>query len=251
MVRPSSHRAVPIALLLALLAAPASANPLPFAPGESLRYRVSLAGFTGRGEGMLRVLLDDAGGDALVLAFDINVVLIRQHLELHSRSWLSPTQPHQLASTRYRSWERSPFHNRDVDLVLDSGAGQWSGRGGQGRLASSQPLDELSFIYFLRTLPLEQGQQQLDRHFDPARNPVSVRVSAPERVSINDREVTAIPVEMTVRDPDRFGGKATLRFHFSADAQRLPLRIELPSPGPAPLVLELISHTQFPPEVTP
>lgn len=249
MVGPSAPRLTRFPLLLALLCAPAAwANQLPFAAGESLRYRVSLAGFTGRGEGLLRVLRDDAGTDALMLAFDINVVLIRQHVELHSRSWLSPNQ---LFSTRYRSWERSPFHNRDVDLVLDTHAGQWSGRGGQGQLASAQPLDELSFIYFLRTLPLEAGQHRVDRHFDPARNPVTIRVSAPERITVDDREVTAIPVEMTVRDPDRFGGKATLRFHFSADAQRLPLRIELPSPGPAPLVLELVSHTWFPPEVTP
>ena len=46
----------------------------------------------------------------------------------------------------------------------------------------TQPLDDGSFLYFMRTIPLEVGQTyDFDRYFRPDRNPVQIRVLRKEK----------------------------------------------------------------------
>lgn len=220
----------------------------PFAVGEQLHYRVSLAGVKARGQGVLQVLPQQLleGAPAVVLAFDIDVVLGFQRLQLHSRSWLSTER---FAALRYESREKNPFFSSETRVRLDPASRRWTSLTASGLSTTAEPLDELSFIFLIRTLPFTEGTVRIDRHYDAAKNPVTVRLVGRERVRFEGREIPAVRLEMSVHDPKRFGGPAVLRFLISDDARRLPLRIELPAPVPAPLVLEL--EPAGPPEVTP
>src|SRR5690606_11555826 len=103
------------------------------------------------------------------------------------------------------------------------------------------PLDELSFIYFLRSLPLEEGESHaLARHFDPERNPVVVRVLRRERVSVPAGDFATVVVEMRVKDQRTFAGNGALRLYLTDDARRIPVRIESSAPvvGAMTLLLE-------------
>src|SRR3954465_14122471 len=83
---------------------------------------------------------------------------------------------------------------------------------------SSEPLDELSFMYFVRTLPMVPGATyRFDRHFDAARNPITVNVIRREVIPTPVGEVHVFSLEMRVRDPRHYEGEGVIRIHLSDD----------------------------------
>jgi hypothetical protein len=212
----------------------------PFARGEELRYRVSIRPL-GRGSGSLRVdRAEPIRGEPveqLEFAFHAKVGLFSvRHL---SRSWLSSGR---WAALRYEIHERSPLGKVEEEVELFPSEQRWKGLRAAGESATTRPLDELSYLYLLRTLPLSPGESyQLDRHYDPRRNPAVVRVLAREAITVPAGTFETIAVEFEVRDPSRCKGRAVLRLHLSDDARRLPVRIA--SSCPAEMVLELQSLT--------
>jgi hypothetical protein len=232
-------------VLLALLGpAPAaraqdSQGERPFAAGEVLAYQVSLGQHGRSGTGWLRVeptppLREES---VLLLRFDFETTVGPFHVQHHSRSWLSTRR---MAALRYEVDEHLPFNTvrQRVDIFPD--ARRWERRKTQGRSTTAEPLDELSFLYALRTLTLTPGLVHwMDRHFDARRNPVTVRVLRREVLSVPAGEFSTVVVEMEVRDPERFDGRGVLRLHLTDDARRLPVRIESQVPVAGRLVLEL------------
>jgi hypothetical protein len=217
------------AAALASSAARAEADGVrPFGPGETLEYSVAFGPFRAQGAGLLRVEGPSCRADepSVLLRFDIEAVIAGQRVSHHARSWLSTGR---FASLAYEMNEESP---------LGRGATRWESPAGA---AAGLPLDELSFIYLLRTLSLpEDGILRLNRHYDAARNPVLVRVVRREVTVLAGVPVRTVLVELRVRDPKRFrGGEGVLRIHFTDDVARIPVRLQLPSPMGPELVLEL------------
>ena len=113
-------------------------------------------------------------------------------------------------------------------------------------MPTGAPLDELSFVYFLRTLRLADGDTySFDRHYDTARNPIRIRVVGRGPVRVPAGEFRAIEVEMRVRDARQYGGEGLIRLHLTDDAHRTPVRIEsrIPRAGHMTLLLETLSPT--------
>ncbi|MFL5355761.1 DUF3108 domain-containing protein [Archangium sp.] len=211
----------------------------PFVAGEQLAYQVSLGKGRG-GTGWLRVESTPPVREepAVLLRFDFETSVGPVHVRHHSRSWLSTRR---MAALRYEVDERVPFNsvNQRVDIFPDTQ--HWETGKTQGQSTCQEPLDELSFLYALRTLPLTPGQvYRMDRHFDARRNPVVVRVLRRETLHVPAGEFPTVLVEMEVRDPERFGGRGLLRLHLTDDARRLPVRIESKVPVAGQLVLELL-----------
>ena len=75
----------------------------------------------------------------------------------------------------------------------------------------SQPLDDGSFLYFVRTIPLEVGQTYtFDRYFKPDRNPVTIKVLRRERVQVPAGKFDAIVIQPIIKTKGIFseGGNA-------------------------------------------
>lgn len=218
--------------------------PLPFAPGEELTYRIRSNRFGDVGQGSMGVSGPEAvrGQEAYVLQFDFRARITLFTVEDRTRSWIDPLR---LTSLRYHKREKNPLSSRVEEVEIHPEERRWEGVDGTiGTSPTTLPLDELSFIYFLRTLPLEEGAVREEvRHFDPARNPVVVRVLGRERLRAPIGDFETIVVEMQVNDVDRFGGAGTLRLHLTDDAQRLPVRIETSVPVAGDLVLDLMQAT--------
>lgn len=231
-----------LALLLGARAAAQSAGPaLPFAPGEACVYRGS--GPLGRmGSGTFAVERGETAGSWL-LRFDFRGRVGPVVVENHTRSWFDPAET---ASFRFTKTERSPFSHSSDDVRMDRAARRWTG-GGQapgGAMPTSEPLDELSFIFFLRTLRLADGDgQSFTRHYDSARNPVRIRVVGRGPVRVPAGEFQAVQVEMRVRDPRQYGGEGVIQIHVTDDARHLPVRIESRIPRAGHVVLSLEALT--------
>jgi hypothetical protein len=224
-----------IVLSATAIAAQTTAS-VPFAPGEQCVYRGSSR--LGRiGTGTMGV--DRTPEGAYLLRFDFRGRVGIFGIQDRTRSWFHPSE---LASSRFTKRERSPISSRDEDVRMDAEARRWQGGSGGGAMTTGAPLDELSFIYFVRTLPLEPGATySLARHYDPSRNPVTVRVVGRGTITVPAGRFQAIEVEMRVRDPIRYRGEGVIQLHFTDDARRALVRIESSIPRAGRMVLSLES----------
>ncbi len=218
-----------------------AASERPFHVGERLEYAVRLSAVNLRGRGAMWVGLPEMvrGTETYVLHFGFKARRGPLRVADATTSWLDPVR---MASLRFVKRERQPFASRDEDIALFPFEQRWSAADGRsGANITDAPLDELSFIYLLRTVPLvTDSTYRFNRHFDAARNPTLVRVLRREQLKVGAGTFAAVLVEMRVRDPARYRGEGVIRIHFSDDERRLPLRIEstLPVAGTAVLTLE-------------
>jgi hypothetical protein len=128
-------------------------------------------------------------------------------------------------------------------VELEPASREWTEADGRtGTSPSADPLDELSFIYWLRTVTLDPGETMtLERHFDPARNPTVIRSLGRGRVATPLGTFVTREVEMRVRDARNYQGEGVIRFSFSDDACRRPVRIESTIPEAGKVVMTLAS----------
>jgi hypothetical protein len=215
---------------------------LPFAPGERLTYTGRVrAGVGGSGTITVDAPSELRGINTWVLHSDMQGKVGPIKGYERNASWLDPMR---MATLRYTSNARQLFKH-DVDAVDIFGQERrWkSEKGLEGETSTSAPLDELSFLFYLRTLPLPADETlTLSRHFDMARNPTIVRVIGREEVEVGAGRFRAIVIEMRVRDARRYHGEGTIRIHLSDDRCRLILRLESDVPDAGKATLSLVSY---------
>ncbi|MFL5562715.1 MAG: DUF3108 domain-containing protein [Gemmatimonadaceae bacterium] len=215
----------------------------PFAPGERLRYAVKLSAVGLRGHGAMWVDGPDTvrGTETWVLHFGFKARLGPVKVSDTTESWLDPRR---MASLRFVKRERHPLSSHDEDVALFPEEKRWTAADGtSGDAITAAPLDELSFIYLLRTVPLAtDSTYQFDRHFDAARNPTVVRVLRRENITVGAGTFATVLVEMRVHDPAHYRGDGVIRINLTDDERRLPVRIEstIPVAGTALLTLEAL-----------
>lgn len=202
-------------------------------PGEFLTYEVSSSTFGKIGQARFSVSELENGSLRLAFEFDARVFLFKA-----SDRTVSELDRRTLRTLRYAKRERSPIGRRNESIVVDHAASSWTdAEGTTHELASDDALDELSFIYLIRNLDLAPGEERvLERHFDSARNPVTVR-------SVAGSSAVLDVIEMSVPDPRQKSGNSVLRFHLSRDQQRVPLRIESSMPLAGRVTMTLIDPT--------
>jgi hypothetical protein len=221
-----------------------SADTLPFFLGERLTYGVRIPDMRMSGTGAMWVdgPVDVRGTSTLQLHFDFSARLGPLKASNSTESWLDPRR---MAALRFLKRERVPLGGSDEDVRLYPGEHRWVAAGGDsGASPSAAALDELSFIYFVRTLPLtSDSTYRFDRHFDARRDPVSVRVLGHESVMTPAGEFATIIVEMRVKDPRHYRGEGVLRLNLSDDGARIPVRIESRMPDAGRVVFTLATRT--------
>lgn len=196
---------------------------VPFGPGEFLRYDVRLGALGKRGEGYMRVvgLEDVRGATTYHVAFGIQGGLLFATVEDHYQSWFDVTNlvtrrfiqdVDELSYERYRHFEIFPEELR------------WErpDNGRSGLIPTNMPLDDVSFFYFVRTLPLEVGAEySFNRYFRENGNPVVIRVLRKDTVTVPAGTFETVVVQPIIQTDGLFsqGGEAEL--HFTTDDRRL------------------------------
>lgn len=183
--------------------------------------------------------IDVRGTSTYLLRFDSRIRIAFLTGVSQSSSWFDPVRG---SSLRFFKHEANPLTHSDESVDFFPDQKQWKTvKGETGQSPSSTPLDELSFMYFIRTLPLTPGATyRFDRHFDASRNPTTVSVIRREVIPTPMGELPVILVEMRVRDPRHFKGEGIIRIHLTDDACRMPARIEstMPVIGTAILTID-------------
>ena len=216
-------------------------NPVPFGPGERFTFVVSTAHRGKVGEAVMALAgpVDVRGSQVLVASFDTRIRVALMTGTNESKSWIDPTT---MTSLRFTKHEHHPFSSTGDSVEIFPDRHRWDGtHGTSGVVTSDHPLDELSFIYFLRTLSfLPDSIYSFDRHYDTRRSPTLVRVVTHETISTPAGEFQTVELEMRVKDGTDYNGDGVLHLWFSADRCRVPIRIEsnMPLLGVGILTLE-------------
>ena len=227
------------------LAAPASridaqANCLPFGPGERLAYDVRAGRLGVRGDARFTVAGPELirGRATYLLGSETSAGLGFLRGSERTASWIDPVR---FAVLRFTQRERHLLARGSDSVEIFPEERAWRrADGATGAVASDEPLDELSFIYFLRTLPYgPDSSWTFNRHFDATRNPTVVRVLGRDSLITPAGRFAAWIVEMRVRDPARYGGDGVIQLHVSTDDRRLPLRIQSTIPKIGTTVMTL------------
>jgi len=221
------------AALLSRLAAPA---PYPFTVGETLSYEARLGYFpVGTATATVSGMTRERGSEAFVfaLAGEGGPPGIRVRYEL--TSWARSTR---FASLRFhrKMVQGNSVQEQRYQIVPDSSRYREEG-GTQDWVAPRDALDELAFLYYLRTAPLEVGRSYtISRYFRSGYNPILVRVVGRENLTLFDgTTVPGLALEVTAHG-------STMNLKLTDDSRRLPVQLDLPLPyGTVSLLLSGVS----------
>jgi len=229
---------------------PASGTTWSFAPGEAATYSVAIGRFR-IGEARLAIEGLETSGDTEVvhttLTVDGGPPFFR--VELYLSSW---AETGSMRSVRFeRNMREGPKRYRDR-YVLDQESSTYTAERWSEDLEAFEPstfepsgampadaIDEIAVLFFVRTLPLETGDEYvLERYFKPQSNPIVVRVLKREEIRVPAGRFKTIVVEPLIPELGSFQAKKKPRVWVTDDERRIIVKFQTSAPvGPVALNL--------------
>jgi hypothetical protein len=226
--------------------APTRSASVPFGVGERAEYSVSL-GFLGTvGEGSMEIVgLEDVHGhETYHLRLDIEGKVLVGSVDTRLESWLDTDQ---LFARRFHKDQHELNYraNRWYDFHPDSMIYRRQSTGEVDSLASAQPLDDVSFLYFARTLPLEPGDTYtFDRYYKDSGNPVVLKVLRREVMkNPNGDDIPVVVVQPIIQTGGLFGEGGEAEVYFTDDWRRILVKMTSKVPVIGRLGLTLKGYT--------
>jgi hypothetical protein len=223
-------------------ASAARSAPLPFAAGELAVYQVRLGGIS-VGQGSLEVVgMEDVRGHATFhTRMKVNGGVPLARVDNTYDSWIDVRG---LFSHRFRQNQREVRYRRNRTFEFFPARREYLRDNGEtGSIPTDQPLDDLSFLYYARTLPLRVGDEYvLPRYFQDDGNPVVLRVLRRETVRVPAGSFETIVVRPIIRTRGLFGEGGEAEVYLSDDANRIPVLIRSRVPVVGSLTMLLRSY---------
>ena len=198
--------------------------PVPFGVGERAEYSVKYGPFS-VGSGTMEVAPMDTvrGVETWHTVFRIKGGVPGFRVNDLMESWMDVRT---LASLRHRQElsEGSRERMRTFEIYPDS---VFVEEGKEPAPTVTLPLDDGSFMYFVRTIPLEVGQEYtFDRYFRPDRNPVRIQVLRRERVKVPAGEFDAVVVRPIIKARGIFSENGRAEVWLTDDERRLMVQMK-------------------------
>jgi hypothetical protein len=210
------------------------------AAGERASYELRLAG-RGVGTGSLEVLGVEqvAGHNTLRTRLQVSGGVLFARVDDRFESWIDPDglfsrrfvqDQKELTSKRYRDYHLAP--EQKTYRQVDSGE--------DGTLPTSEPLDDVSFLFYARTLPLRVGDVDTIPRYFKAGHDVILRVLRKERITVPAGTFETIVVQPTITNAGGlFGQGGQAEVYFSDDATRTLVMLKSKVPVVGSLSLHL------------
>ena len=232
-----ARRSMLVTLGLALASGPSEASAqtsdtpaagravVPFGVGERLDYEAKLSGIR-VGNGWMEVSKMDSirGREAWHTSFGIKGGLAFYKVNDRYESWFDTRS---LASLRYHQQIDEGSYERESKFEIYPDRRVFVDGKGAEHQTSEDPLDDGSFLYFLRTIPLEVGKEYtFDRYFRVDRNPVRIKVLRKERVSVPAGTFDAVVVQPIIKTKGIFSENGRAEVWLSDDEHRIMLQMK-------------------------
>ena len=206
---------------------------VPYGPGERLEYKVK-AGWFNAGEAHVEVLGIDTvrGRPTYHTSMDIRGRVLFGLAGVDSR-WESWIDTEMIMSRRFISDVSNTGHSsyRSFEFYPDEMYWDQTDEAVIGELITALPLDDVSFLYFVRSSPLEVGQTYTySRYFKKDGNPVTIEVERRDVREVGAGTFNTIVVRPTINTSSLYGEGAEAELHFSDDENRylVYMRVKFP-----------------------
>lgn len=193
---------------------------VPFGVGERLTYDVKF-GVIKVGEAELRVVGIDtvSGAPTYHIRFTLQGGLPFYKVNDEQESWFDV---YGLFSRKFRQNLREGDYRRDREYIFDVESGIYLRNDGETDTIPPKPLDDASFLYFVRTLSLEVGARyEFERYFRRDRNPVIVEVLRRDTVLVPAGRFPVIVVRPIIKAGGVYGEGGESEVYLTDDERRI------------------------------
>jgi hypothetical protein len=214
---------------------------LPFGVGEQLSYMVAVGGArVGTGQMEISGIENVRGRDAFhgVFTVDGGFLMFKVHDVLES--WFDTAT---LSSRRFVQKIKEVNYKKDRYFEIYPEQATYQQRGDSMSASVAEPLDDASFLYFVRTVPLEIGKTYtFNRYFRPDRNPVIVKVLRRERVTVPAGTFNTIVIQPIIKSQGIFAEGGEAQMWLSDDDRHMMVQFKAKVPYLKTLDLYLQSY---------
>jgi hypothetical protein len=198
---------------------------VPWSVGERLRYDVHF-GFIKAGSGdMTMVGVENVRGrGAWHGRFTVHGGYLFLRVDDVLESWMDTAT---LSSLRFAQdfSELGRDRQKSFEIFPEKGTYIQSGKGEMPSVP--EPLDDGSFLYFIRTVPLVVGQTYVfNRYFIPDRNPVTIRVLRREQVKVPAGEFDCIVLQPIIKTKGIFSEHGQAEIWLTDDPRRIMVQMK-------------------------
>jgi hypothetical protein len=205
---------------------PATALPVfPFGVGERSEYNVKF-GFIPAGSGSMEVIGIDTirGHAAYHTVFRVRGGVPGYRVLDRLESWMDMRS---LAALRHRQELSEGSRDRERQFEIFPERGIYIEDEKDTSATVPLPLDDGSFLFFIRTVPLEVGNEySFNRYFRPDRNPVRIQVLRRERISVPAGTFDAIVIRPIIKSRGVFSENGRAEVWLSDDSNRVMLQMK-------------------------
>lgn len=213
----------------------------PFAAGEELDYMVAVGGAkVGTGQMQIMGIENLRGHDTYHARFSVEGGFLMFKVNDVLETWFD-TQT--LSSRRFiqNIHEVSYKKQRYFDIYPERGVLHQKGYDEMPTVP--KPLDDASFLYFVRTVPLEVGKTYtFNRYFRPDRNPVIVKVLRKETIKVPAGTFNTIVIQPIIKSQGIFAEGGEAQMWLSDDDRRMMVQFKAKVPYLKTLDLYLSSY---------
>lgn len=194
---------------------------VPFEPGEVLRFNVRASVFGG-GEAFMTVGQVESlhGFPTYPVELRIRGSVLSVGFEQTLSSWMDTET---LVARRFVNDQLAPRKRyREHDFFPELRLVQRIDYDTTWALPTALPLDDISFVYFARTIPLEVGETYtFHRYYKDDGNPVILKVLRKDRTEVPAGVFNTIVVQPIIRTSGLFSEGGEAEIHLSDDERRL------------------------------
>ena len=198
---------------------------VPFDVGERLDYEVKF-GFVSVGSGSMEVVGYENVRDRPTwhTVFRVKGGTFFYKVDDRFESWIETTT---LSSLRHKQDINEGRRDRERTFEIFPRRPSYIEDDKPEKPSVPNPLDDGSFLYFIRTVPLEIGKTyEFNRYFRPDRNPVKITVLRRERIKVPAGTFDAIVIQPSIKSKGIFSENGRAEVWLSEDDSHIMLQMK-------------------------
>ena len=201
--------------------------PVPWGVGERSEYEVKFGKLRAGSASMEVVGLQDVRGrETWHTALKVNGgIRFLYNIEDTFESWFDSRTGNSL---RFHKDQNEGRHDaKHLFEIFPDRATYLEGADTTPKPSVKDPLDDGSFLYFIRTVPLVIGRTySFDRYYRPDRNPVTIVVLRKDTIEVADKRWPAIVVQPVIKTPGIFSENGHAEVWLSDDPRHIVLQLK-------------------------